>query len=476
MILHSVADYPIPVLLKKILAYSLSGALHIKGKDYEKDLYFIEGDLVFAKSSKLDERIGVILHLTGKISEKQYDNISGLLHGSDREVGEILVQNHFVDREDVRSAMMYLARRITLSTFLLEKGSWKFDSEDLDIEEVDRFTIHLPAIIAEGARKMKNTTYFKDKIYFHAPVTTGIPELLYPLLTDEEIHFHKELEKCVNLSNGEIISQLNLLPGFYWEKIIVFMMLDIVEFEEHAMEYDRAVRIKDLLEINEKLKSGALDHYGILGVTKAVSPEKIRASYSQKKQMFHPDRFGTAAASEIKNIARFVLSGIEDAYKALISKEKEEKAPSEGDKKKTKEEPNFEASSLYEKAQSLHEKKEYHDAVLLLKKAVKLDPRRGKYFYLLGVCQSELFYFHGDAERNLKKAIELDPWNADPVYALGMLFRKQKKLALSEKCFMRALEVDRSRSDAGKAIAELHKQKGAAKKGSFFSIFKDKQH
>jgi tetratricopeptide (TPR) repeat protein len=108
--------------------------------------------------------------------------------------------------------------------------------------------------------------------------------------------------------------------------------------------------------------------------------------------------------------------------------------------------------------------------------AVKLDSTRGKYFYLLGVCQTELFYFFGDAERNLKKAIELDPWNADPVYALGMLFRKQKKLGLSEKCFRRALEVDKSRGDAGKAIAELHKQRGAGKKGSFFSIFKDKQH
>ncbi|MCI0471192.1 MAG: tetratricopeptide repeat protein, partial [Candidatus Aminicenantes bacterium] len=96
--------------------------------------------------------------------------------------------------------------------------------------------------------------------------------------------------------------------------------------------------------------------------------------------------------------------------------------------------------------------------------------------YLLGLCQSELVFFHGDAERNLKNAVELEPFNADPVYALGMLFRKQKKLKLSEKCFLRALEIDRNRSDAGKAIAEIQEQIGADKKGSFLSIFKDKQH
>lgn len=474
MIEHSISDYPIPVLLKKILAYSLSGVLYIKGENFEKRLFFIEGDLVAAKSSKLDERIAVVLHLTGKINEKQYDNISGLVHGSDQEVGEILIQNNFVRKEDLRAAMMYLTRRIALSTFLLEKGTWQFGSGNVDIKESEQYRIHLPGIIVEGARKLRNTTYFKDKIYFHSPATTGIPESLYPLLTDEEAHFYKELEKCKKLSNSEIISKLNLLPGFYWEKIIVFLMLDIIQFEEHTVDYDREENIKSLIEMSEKLKSGELDNFGILGIKKTASLEEMNDSYRKKSRMYHPDRFGTAASSEIKKIARFVLDGIKDAYQELIKKEREEKGEPEEDKTTTKEVPVFKANSLFEKAQKLHSEKQYHDAVLLLKKAVRLDPTRGKYFFLLGVCQSELFYFHGDAERNLKKAIELESWNADPVYALGMLFRKQKKLKLSEKCFLRALEIDRSRSDAGRAIAEIHKQRGADKKGSFLSIFKDK--
>ena len=478
MVLHSITDYPIPVLLKKILAYRLGGILHITGDDFEKTLQFSDGDLIAAKSTKLDERIAVVLHLTGKINEKQYDNISGLLHGTDQDVGEILVQNHFVTRDDLHAAMMYLTRRIALSTFLLEKGHWQFNNEETGNIEGEQLRLHLPGIIVEGARKLKSTAYFKDKIYFHSPVTTGIPESLFTLLTDEEIHFYKELEKCKNVSNSEIISKLNLLPGFFWEKIIVFIMLDIIEFEEHTVDYNKEASIKKLIDMNEKLRSGEFDNYTILEIEKTASPETIKESYREISRLVHPDRFGTAATSEIKKIARFVLSGVEDAYHALFKVEKAETTEEEPreDEMKAKEEPRFKANSLYEKALRLHAQKEYHDAVLLLKKVVKLDPARGKYFHLLGVCQSELFYFHGDAERNLKKAIELDPWNADPVYALGMLFRKQKKLKLSEKCFLRALEVDRSRGDAGRAIAEIHKQRGAGKKGSFFSIFKDKQH
>lgn len=478
MVLHSITDYPIPVLLKKILTYRLSGILHIKGEGFEKTLQFSDGDLTAAKSTKLEEKIPVVLHLTGKINEKQYDNVSGLLYGTDLEVGEILVRNHFVTGDDLHAAMMYLVRRIALSTFLLEKGHWQFSSQETENRKGEQLRVPLPGIIVEGARKLKSTTYFKDKIYFHSPVITGIPESLFPLLTDEEIHFYKELEKCKHLSNSEIISKLNLLPAFYWEKLIVFMMLDIIEFEEHTVDYDKEESIKNLIDMNEKLRSGEFDNYSILGVAETASYEEIKESYREISRMYHPDRFGTAATSEIKKIARFVSDGVEDAYHTLLKVEKVEAAGEESqeDARKAKEEPRFKANSLYEKAQGLHSQKQFHDAVLLLKKAVKLDSSRGKYFQLLGVCQSELFYFHGDAERNLKKAIELDSWNADPVYALGMLFRKLKKLKLSEKCFLRALDIDRSRSDASRAIAEIHKQRGAEKKGSFFSIFKDKQH
>ncbi|MCI0470164.1 MAG: DUF4388 domain-containing protein, partial [Candidatus Aminicenantes bacterium] len=368
MAVHSIADYPIPVLLKKILADRSSGVLHIKGDDFEKKLYFHNGDLIAAASTKLDEKIAVILHLIGKIDENQYDNISGLVQGSNRAVGEILVQNNFIGKDDLYMAQIYLARRIVISTFLMEKGAWEFRPDGMDLKENIQFRIHLTGIIAEGARKLKNTAYFKDKIYFHSPATTGIPTAIYPLLMDEEIHFYKELEKCKHLSNGEIISKLNLLPGFYWEKIFVFMMLDLIEFEEHHLEYDRADEIKNLLEISEKLKSGDLDNYLILGVEKIASEKEIESAYERQCRRYSPDRFGTAAASEIKKIARFVLEAVEDAHRDLITKEK--KAAARDDDTKSKEIPRFKAESLFEKAQGLYSQHRYQDAAQLLKEAV----------------------------------------------------------------------------------------------------------
>ncbi len=498
---HSIADVPVPVFLKKISAEHLSGILIIKGDTFEKSLEFKKGVLVSARSSKLDEKIGVILHLTGKISEAQYDNISGLVqvHGSDQEVGEILVQTNFITPADLSDALLYLTRRIALSTFLLEKGNWEFKKNESSIplmEDKPGIELHLPEIIVEGSRKIRNIAYFKEKIYFHSPKTTGIPEPLSPLLTAEEVELYEKLVSCQGLSNGEIISKLNILPGFYWEKIVLFIMLDVLEFVEHKMDFNRAEAIKSLLELNEKLRSGSIDEYGILGVNKDASLEELETAYQRVAYLHHPDRFGSASASEIKKISRFVLNRIKFAYQTLEELKKKSMKPthqqgqeepgaaSPGVKGKKapggeavspgaqEKDPRFEAANLFEKAEELVNQKNYHEAAQILKNVVKLDPSRGKYFHLLGICQSELFYYEGEAENSLRKAIELDPWNADPVYTLGLLYRKQKKFKLSERCFQRALNINRNHTAAGRAFAELHQQKDGKKKGGFFSLFK----
>ncbi len=471
---NSVADYPIPVFLKKILADSLSGELYIKGEGFEKSLYLLDGILVSARSSQLDERIGVVLYMIGKISEELYNNISGLVHSVDKEVGEILVQNHFVSRQDLYSARVYLTRRIALSTFSLGKGSWQFKKEIPYIPESEKCFIQLPGIIVEGTRKMKSIAYFVNKIYFHSPKTTGIPKSLYPLLTEEEILFYRKLETCKNLSNREIISKLNFLPDFYWEKIVVFLMLDLVGFVEHAVHYDQAENIESLLKLNEKLENGTANAHDILGVEKAASLEEIEHAYHIRARQYHPDRFGSAAAPEIKRIARFVSDSIEDAYQSLIKEASQEIKLPLDITPQDKSDPRYRAKLLFDSAQELFQREEYQEAIPLLKEAVKIVPNRGKYYYLLGLCQAKIIYFHGDAERNLKKGIELEPWNADPVYALGMLFRKQNKFKLSEKCFQHVLEIDKGHYEAGKAIAELHRSRASDNKGSFFSIFKTK--
>ncbi|MCU0276312.1 MAG: hypothetical protein MUF02_05580 [Acidobacteria bacterium] len=117
------------------------------------------------------------------------------------------------------------------------------------------------------------------------------------------------------------------------------------------------------------------------------------------------------------------------------------------------------AWQLLLQAKELYERHEYASAVPLLKKAIKLEPGQGDFYYLLGICQNESELSKNEAEMNLKKAIELKSWSADPVYALGVLYRGQGKMKLAERCFQRVKEIAYEHTGASRALVDLRRQK-----------------
>jgi hypothetical protein len=65
----SIIESPIPFVLRKIFIEKSSGELKLKGENFEKCLYFIRGNLCFAKTNVLHERLGEILFKIGKIDQ-----------------------------------------------------------------------------------------------------------------------------------------------------------------------------------------------------------------------------------------------------------------------------------------------------------------------------------------------------------------------------------------------------------------------
>ena len=132
-----------------------------------------------------------------------------------------------------------------------------------------------------------------------------------------------------------------------------------------------------------------------------------------------------------------------------------------------------EAWDLLLQAKEIYEKREFAKAIPLLKKAIKLEAKQGDFYYLLGICQSEAELTYNEAEINLKKAIELKSWSADPVYALGVLYRRQGKMKLAERCFQRVKEIAYEHTGASRALVDLRRQKTTGK--TFFPMSKKKR-
>jgi tetratricopeptide (TPR) repeat protein len=479
---HNIEREPLSLFLQQVYLKNLSGHLSVTCRDFQIALYFLEGKLVNGMSTRFDEKISVILHLMNIINEEQYSFLRGLHQFSDDQVEEILLDDHFAKKKDIFYARIYQFRRIAISVFSLQQGKWNFISGAVHPPFKEIFEIPLAGILIEGARSIDHISFYANQWFLHNPLPAKeIPPPIEVYFTDQELDFYRRLlEQSPRRTCQELIARLNMLPVDFWRKILVFYFLGLLQFQKCGSGVDIGLDIVALLEMNRKIQSSSGNIFSLLGLAPDAPPASIANARSEFLLRFSPERFGSAAAPEIKKIATDIcryIQMLEPRPDTPASRKTEtllqvSSVPKPLSRKDFPESPLPKVWDLYLQGKEFYEQREFVKAIGFLKQAIKLDPAQGDFYYLLGLSQSESEIMENDAEKNLKKAIELKSWSADPVYALGMLYRSQNKLKIAERCFQRVKEISHEHSGASRALVDLRRLRSGGK--SKFPFLKKK--
>jgi tetratricopeptide (TPR) repeat protein len=298
---------PLPFFLREVKLKKLSGHLFVTAKDFQISLNLMEGKLANGMSTRFDEKLSVILHLMGRIDEEQYNFLSGLHQFSDDQVAGILLDHNFAKKKDIYYARIYQLRRIAISTFALQRGKWIFTAGEPDPPLRETFEIPLDAILVEGARAVDHVSIYANKWQHDIPVLfSEIPMADEIYFTDPERDFYAAVQRQGPRSCQELIARLNMLPLDFWRSILAFHLLGIIEFEKGETVPDLSLEIAALLEMNQKMQSAAADGPELLGLPAGAPAAVVEKTRTELLARFAPERFGSAAAPEIKNIARAV--------------------------------------------------------------------------------------------------------------------------------------------------------------------------
>ena len=472
-----ILESPVPFALRKIFIDKCSGELSLKGDSFEKHLYFNEGNLCFAKTNVLHERLGEILFKIGKIDQTQFCELNQLLSDQKERIGSILVAHNLISQKDLHLALIYQVRVIALSTFSLSSGEWEFSAVLPDIPEDSMFQVELPVVFSEGIKRFKNLVLFKNNFYQR-------PLLLKPLsienrsfLTQDEIEFYQQLAGFSPTPSGQIAAKMNIEEEVYWQKLLYFFLLNLIEFAELAIDKEASKQFAELLAFYEKIKAKEIDYYELFNLKNTVAFSEIKDVYYQYAKKFHPDRFGDAPDPEVKEKANFVFASINKAFEVLSDEDKRREYDMKGYKEiqnvdKVIENLIEKANLFYRKARVFYSQKKYLEAASFLDEAVRNDGNKASYFLLLGLSQANVPTLRRKAEKNLQKVVEMEPWNAEPLVALGLLFLTEKLDKRAEGFFRKALAIDPDNEVALNKIAELTPD---SKKQSVFSVFKKKK-
>jgi Domain of unknown function (DUF4388) len=140
-----------------------TGVLHVVRNRIEKDIYFQDGRIVFAKSNDRDERLGELVLRSGKIGYRHLDESSKKVVPGLR-LGTILVQEGYLKASDLYLGVIQQVEEIVYSIFDWTEGNFAFRSGELPTKEVITLSISTPDIILKGISRVWRWSWVRDWI------------------------------------------------------------------------------------------------------------------------------------------------------------------------------------------------------------------------------------------------------------------------------------------------------------------------
>jgi hypothetical protein len=125
-------------------------------------IYFQDGKIISSKSNDPARQLGQFLLFQGKLTESQLKRAFEIQLQSRAALGNILVQENLVSREDVEKALITRTEEVIYDLFLWEDGYFHFSSSGYTLSDLILINIDINAIIFEGIRRKDEWTRIRE--------------------------------------------------------------------------------------------------------------------------------------------------------------------------------------------------------------------------------------------------------------------------------------------------------------------------
>ena len=151
----NIQDSPLPDVLEQLRQQKATGTLTVRSNDIVKCIFLKGGQITFASSTDVNDRIGEILVKSGKLSRQNLEHALGLFKKGAglKKLGAILVENGMLNPKDLFSSLKSQVKNIIYSLFLWTDGEYSF--EDSLPPDMIQLQIDLQELITEIIQRIK---------------------------------------------------------------------------------------------------------------------------------------------------------------------------------------------------------------------------------------------------------------------------------------------------------------------------------
>jgi tetratricopeptide (TPR) repeat protein len=436
----SLAETPLPQVLRRIFLEGLKGTLTLVHGDETRHLFFEKGELRTATSSREGQRIGAFLKRRGWITDTDLNWALDTINKQGRaRLGKILVERGLVSRTVLDAEMRRLVEEIVFSTFAWETGEYKFQASSGVLDPDVALTLSTAAVIVEGIRRVPESEAFRERLGdgHRVPILATDPMSRYqylPLAPQEAYLLSRidgilEVDSLLKIAGSSRVATAKILYALISCGIVEWKREGAerpasgrggfhgLNVEVAAAPSDRSPGHAELVR-NTYRRIDWLTHYELLGVPRNATAEKVAEAYFERSRLFHPDLRHRDDLSRFERELAAVFERMKQAYETLSDAEKRalydqglDAAPPSLLMTESAADPEMRkklAAQNFRRARQLIEEKDYHPAVEMLREAVRFVPDNPEYRYVLSQVERKNPNWIQQGLANLKEAARLD--------------------------------------------------------------------
>jgi len=230
--------FDLPDILLVIRDTGKTGLLRFENSEAEKTLFVRGGEIIFAKSSSVDDRLGEYLLQEGKLSLPDLSKLAHLVKPGKR-LGTVLVENELLDPKELVQAIIGQVRSIILSLFKWTEARYDFKVQDFPSKETITLDMPTARLILDGVKLVDSWRRIAQGVGAMSSVYTrveGNEDTLRVL--DLDTTTLEVLATLAKPMSVEAISTISVLPDIEVCRLLwVFRCLGWVEqVEEREVE------------------------------------------------------------------------------------------------------------------------------------------------------------------------------------------------------------------------------------------------
>ncbi len=230
----SLEESTIPELLRSVCKNKESGVLTCYVREQIKSIFVEKGQIVFATSSAMDDRLGEFLLRKGRITVRSFLDATKNVRPGKR-LGAILCENGAISADELVDGVRDQVRSVIINLFDAVKGTYELVLKPVDTQEMILLNLTPEDIIFEGVKTItswsrisKGIGSFTSKLL---PSIDSEKSLLSMTLAPEESHLFSLCEK--GRFNVEEVCGMSYLSNFETCRVLwAFLLVGALEVQE----------------------------------------------------------------------------------------------------------------------------------------------------------------------------------------------------------------------------------------------------